>query len=115
MEILEKKYSELEDKNFNIEWEKDSAFYQVLELERSLQLEKQERHAIVLSNKSQLASFETQLNLRQEEIRAKEDEFEMEQQKVMNALLENFILQRCLYDMKDRNSILSGVCQKLLE
>lgn len=113
--MLESKYSELECKNLILGREKDSACHQVLELESSLKLERQERDALLLSTMSQLDSLKTQLDLLWEEKLVKDDELEKEQQKSVTALLEIFILKRSLCDMKDVNLVLSGEYQKVLE
>ena len=105
----------LQDQLTNLKREKDSTLHQVMELESSLRLQKQEHKALSLSSSSQLASLRRKIQLLQEEIRIRDEHFEVEQQKTISAHLENFVSQRCLCDMTDKILILSGECQNLLE
>lgn len=86
-----------------------------MELQCSLTLEKQEHEVFLLSSSSQLASLHNQISLLEEQLCIKMDDFELEQQKVMNYLLEIFILKSCLHDVNDKNLFLFGECQNLLE
>ncbi|XP_020276998.1 protein NETWORKED 1A-like isoform X2 [Asparagus officinalis] len=112
---LEHKYFELQDQHKHLEKEKDSRAHQVMELQNSFQLEKQEYETRISSLSSQVSSLNNQIHLRKEEIQAKAMDFEMEQRKVMSSLFHIFILQRCLCEMNDKNLFLSGECQNLLE
>ena len=112
---LETKYLMLQDWNTNLGRENDSRLQQVMELESSLRLQKQEHEALTVSSSSQLASLQNQIHLLQEEIRVQDEDFEVEQQNTISAHLENFVSQRCLLDMKDKILVLSGDCQNLLE
>lgn len=86
-----------------------------MELQSSLRLEKEDHEAVVLSLSRQLASLQNQICFLEEEVKIKSEDSEREQHKVMNSLFDIFILQRCLYDMKDRNLNLFGEYQNLLE
>ncbi|CAL9090034.1 unnamed protein product [Musa acuminata var. zebrina] len=106
------RYQELEVKCSNIEREKDSSLHHVAELQELLRLEKEEHDILVQSSKSQLNALADQIHLLQEEGRQREENFEMEQHKIINAQVEIFILHRCLCDMKEENLILLFGSQK---
>ncbi|XP_077245371.1 protein NETWORKED 1D-like [Tasmannia lanceolata] len=103
LENMEKKYAELEEEKFCLQKVKDSAFHQVDEILVLLNLEKQEHAAFTKSSKSQMANFKNQVCLLEEEARLRKKEFEEEQDKVLNAQLEVFVLQRFIHDMKESN------------
>eukprot|EP00262_Sarcandra_glabra_P007746 TRINITY_DN2067_c0_g2_i1.p1 TRINITY_DN2067_c0_g2~~TRINITY_DN2067_c0_g2_i1.p1 ORF type:complete len:1135 (-),score=301.01 TRINITY_DN2067_c0_g2_i1:158-3562(-) len=115
LENLEKKYAELEVKHSCLETEQQSALHLVDELQVSLELQKREHSSFVETNKTHLAALQNQIDLLLEEGRWRKKEFEEEQDKVVNAQVEIFILQRCIQDMKERNLALSLECQKHVE
>lgn len=115
MENLENKYLELQNQHLSLEEEKNSKLEQVMELQCSLTLEKQEHEALLLSSSSQLDSLHSQIIHLEEQLQVKIEDFESEQERVMNSHLEMFIVQRCLCEMNDKNLFLYGECQKLLE
>ncbi|XP_072988351.1 protein NETWORKED 1D-like isoform X2 [Typha latifolia] len=112
LENLESKYEELEGKYLNLEREKDLTFHQVTEVQELMRQEREECKNLVHSSKGQLSALEKQICLLQEGGRRREEYLEVEQQKIINAQIEVFILQRCLCDMKENNLILSVELQK---
>ncbi|XP_020092803.1 protein NETWORKED 1A-like [Ananas comosus] len=109
---LERKYAELQSKHSNLEREKDLALDQVTELQKAIKLEREENANVATFSKSQISDLEKQILLLQVEGRRREQELEVEQQKIINAQFEIFILQRCLSDMKEKNLVISANLQK---
>ncbi|KAJ6797904.1 protein NETWORKED 1D-like isoform X1 [Iris pallida] len=115
LENSENTYAELECKNMNLEKEKEHMLHQVTELQASLKMEKEEHETLLQSNKSQLATLEHQICILQEKGSLREEALEAECDKLINAHLENFILQRCLHDMTEKSLILSDRYEKNLQ
>ncbi|KAG1358640.1 protein NETWORKED 1D [Cocos nucifera] len=115
LEYLEVRYAALEDKHSSLLREKDLTLTQVKDLQDLLKLEKQVHETSIQSYKGQLVTLENQIHCLQKESHLMEEKLELEELKNMNALLDIFILQRSLCDMKEGNLILSKECQKHLE
>ncbi|KAG6512061.1 protein NETWORKED 1D-like [Zingiber officinale] len=107
LESLEGRCHEGEDKNLTLEKGRDLMLHCVAKLQELLQLEKEKQNTLSQSRKSQLKALSDQIHLLKEECCKREDVFDMEQLKIMNAEIELFVLQRCLCEMKDENLFLS--------
>ncbi|KAK8936881.1 hypothetical protein KSP39_PZI012294 [Platanthera zijinensis] len=81
----------------------------------SVRIEKDKQESLIQSSGIQMAALESEIHLLQEKGHVRDVEFEKEQQKYMSSLLENFLLQSCLSEMKDKNFILSRKCQQHIE
>ncbi|RWW75677.1 hypothetical protein BHE74_00016264 [Ensete ventricosum] len=92
--------------------EKDSKLDCVAELQELLRLEKEEHSTLIQSSTSQLSMLANLIYVLQEGGQEREEDFEMENYKIMNAQIEIFILQRCLCDIKEENLLLSVGSQK---
>ncbi|WOL05048.1 hypothetical protein Cni_G13771 [Canna indica] len=115
LENLEGRYHELEDKTSNLRREKDSTFHHMAKLQELLRLEKEEHNTLVQSSKSHLSTLENQILILQEECRQREEDFDMEQHKILSAQIEILILHRCLCEMKEEKSVLSVRSHKFQE
>lgn len=115
LENLEKTHAELGYKHSCLEKERESALRCVDELQLSLNLEKQERAAHFQSSQSQLSTLGNQLHLLQEESQWRKRQLEEEEEKIMNAEVGIFVLQRCVHDMRERNLSLSMECLEHIE
>ena len=115
VENFESKFFQLQDQHLNLQREKDSTVRQVMELQSSFTLEKQEHEGLIMSLSSQLASSNNQICFLEEEIQVKVEDFEMEQQKFLNSLFEIFILRRCLSEMSEKNLFLYRECQNITD
>ncbi|XXG68029.1 hypothetical protein AAC387_Pa06g1225 [Persea americana] len=115
LENLEKTHAELAYKHSCLEKERESALRCVDELQLSLNLEKQEHATYFQTSQTQLATLGNQLHLLQEESQWRKRQFEEEQDKVMSAEIEIFVLQRCIHDMRVRNLSLSFECLEHIE
>ncbi|RZR92869.1 hypothetical protein BHM03_00021242 [Ensete ventricosum] len=89
---LENSYTELEGKCSNLEWEKASILHHVAEQQELLRQEKDKHTAL-----------NDQIHHLEKQGRQREEELEVEQHRFMNAQIEIFILQRCLYDMEEQS------------
>ncbi|KAH0468211.1 hypothetical protein IEQ34_003244 [Dendrobium chrysotoxum] len=85
------------------------------DMKHSFRTEKQKHESLIQSSEIQLVALDSQINLMREKAQLRDVEFEEQQQKYMNSMLEIFILQRCLSEMKEKNFILSHECQKHTE
>ncbi|XP_020591721.1 protein NETWORKED 1B-like [Phalaenopsis equestris] len=85
------------------------------DISNSLMIEKQKYESLISSSKIQLAALESQIHLLQEERKIKDDKIEEVELKSMESMLEIFILQRCLSEMKGENFALTQECQKHLQ
>lgn len=115
LQDLERRFTELEDKYFGMEREKELTVCKVKELQVSLELEKLEQANLAQLNETQLASMKSEINLLQEEGQCRKEEFEEEQNKVVNSQIEIFILQKCVKELAEKNLSLLTECQKLSE
>ena len=112
---LESRYAELEGKNLNLDREKDHILHQVGELQHSLTVQKEDYETLVVSSRSQLDALEDQICILQERGQLREEELAVEHDKIINAQIEIFILQRILHDMKENNVLLSDKCHQYIE
>lgn len=81
--------------------------HHVAKLHEILQFKKEKQNTLSQSCNGQLNALTDQIHLLEEECCKREDVFDVEQLKIMNAQIELFILQRCLCEMKDENLFLS--------
>lgn len=112
---LEKRFSRLEEKYSHVEKEKEVTLFQVVELQGSLFVEKQERASYVQSCEARLAGLESQVHIMQEESRLGKKVFEDELDRAVFAQVEIFVLQRFIEDLEERNLSLVIECQKCAE
>ena len=115
LEDLERRYTELEEKYFGLEKEKESTLCKVEELQVSLEAEKLEQAKFSQLSETRLASVKSDIHLLQEEGRSRKEEFEAEQDKVVNSQIEIFILQKFIQELAEKNFSLLTECQKLSE
>ncbi|KAK9083736.1 hypothetical protein Scep_030207 [Stephania cephalantha] len=115
LEELDKKYTALADKYLDLEKEKECTIHRVEELQVSLDLEKQEHGSIVQLTEIRLTSLEEQILLLQEESLWRKKEYEEEQDKSIKAQVEISILQMCIYDLEEKNILLTRECQKYFD
>ncbi|CAD5184876.1 unnamed protein product [Musa acuminata subsp. malaccensis] len=107
LENLDGRYRDLENRSLTLDMEKDSRLDCVAELQELLQLEKEEHSTLIQSSASQLSMLSNLIYVLREEGQEREEDFEKENYKIMNAQIEIFILQRCLCDIKEESLILS--------
>lgn len=105
----------MQQKYLALRKEQELALGQVQELHDVLEAEKQEHENLIQSSKRRQEMLDNQIQLLQEEAWIKDDQFETEQLKYMNAQVEIFILQKCLLEMEESNLLLSRECQKNIE
>lgn len=82
------------------------------DLKNSFRIENKKQELLIQSGETQLKALESQINLLQEKGHARDEEFEKELQKHMDSILGNFLLQRCLSEVKEKYFILSQECQQ---
>ncbi|KAE8686156.1 Protein NETWORKED 1D [Hibiscus syriacus] len=114
-EDLEKRYQGLEEKYLSLEKERESTFFEVEELQKSLEAEKAEHTSFVQLNETRVTTMESQIHFLQVENLCRKKEYEEELDKAMSAQVENFILRKCAQDLEEKNLSLSLQCWKLLE
>ncbi|KAG6668800.1 hypothetical protein I3843_01G189900 [Carya illinoinensis] len=112
---LEKRFTKLEEKYSDLEKEKEFTLSQVVELQGSLFIEKQERTSFVQSSQARLAGLENQVHIMQQESRLGKKGFEEELDRAVVAQVEIFILQRFIEDLEEKNLSLAIECQKQVE
>ncbi|KAB2016155.1 hypothetical protein ES319_D08G076300v1 [Gossypium barbadense] len=112
---LEERNQGLEEKYVGLEKEIESTLCEVEELQKSLDVEKQEYARFVKSNEARVTSMESQIHFLQGESLCRKKEYEEELDKAMIAHVETFILQRCAQDLEAKNLSLLQECSKLLE
>ncbi|KAJ9696135.1 hypothetical protein PVL29_008398 [Vitis rotundifolia] len=115
LEDLERRYTELEEKYFGLEKEKESTLCKVEELQVSLEAEKLEQANFAQLSETRLAGMKSEIHLLQVEGQCRKEEFEEEQNKVVNSQIEIFILQKCVQELAAKNFSLLTECQKLSE
>ncbi|TYH57301.1 hypothetical protein ES332_D08G080000v1 [Gossypium tomentosum] len=115
LEDLEERNQGLEEKYVGLEKEIESTLCEVEELQKSLDVEKQEYARFVKSNEARVTSMESQIHFLQGESLCRKKEYEEELDKAMIAHVETFILQRCAQDLEAKNLSLLQECSKLLE
>ncbi|XP_050388274.1 protein NETWORKED 1D [Argentina anserina] len=114
LEDLEREYAEIEQKLSDMEKERDSALYNVEELNVCLHSEKQNHAGSVKSRETKLADMELKISHLQVEAVCRKKELEEEQVKSVTAQIEIFILQKCTEDLEEKNLTLMIERQKLL-
>ncbi|CAL9098735.1 unnamed protein product [Musa textilis] len=112
LENLDGRYRDLENRSLTLDMENDSRLDCVAELQELLRLEKEEHSNLIQSSTNQLSLLANLIYDLQEGGQEREEDFEMENYKIMHAQIEIFILQRCLCDMKEESLILSVGSQK---
>ncbi|KAG9451938.1 hypothetical protein H6P81_004842 [Aristolochia fimbriata] len=115
LEDLEKRFTKLEDKHSCLEEEKELVQNQVCELLALLDQAKEEHAGFVQLSNTQLSDLVKQIVLLQEAMDLSKREIEQEQEKVLNAHVEIFVLQSCIQEMKERNLFLWNENQKQIE
>ncbi|XVE77818.1 hypothetical protein DITRI_Ditri13aG0093000 [Diplodiscus trichospermus] len=115
LEDLEKGYLGLEEKHVGLEKERESALHEVEELKKSLEAEKQAHASFVQLNETRITTMESQIHFLEGESLCRKKEYEEELDKVINAQVEMFILQKCARDLEEKNLSLLLECRKLLE
>ncbi|CAM8886737.1 unnamed protein product [Rhodiola kirilowii] len=115
LEDMEIKNEELEVTNFNLETEKKLLVCSIGELLDLLNSAKQENSDSTKFYQTRLASLECQLHLLQEEAQLKENSYNEEADKSINAEIEISILRDCLQELHGNNSSLRLDCLKLSE
>ncbi|OIW05003.1 hypothetical protein TanjilG_06415 [Lupinus angustifolius] len=112
---LEKKHYELELKHSELKAEKESALQRGEELLVSLYSERVENSRIVKFNEGYIADKELQIHVLQENARHRKKEYEEELDRAVHTQTENFILQKCIHDLEQKNFSILVDCQRLLE
>ncbi|URE43596.1 KIP1-like protein [Musa troglodytarum] len=112
LENLDGRYRDLENRSLTLDMENDSRLDCVAELQELLRLEKEEHSNLIQSSTNQLRLLANLIYDLREGGQEREEDFEMENYKIMHAQIEIFILQRCLCDMKEESLILSVGSQK---
>ncbi|KAL6847246.1 hypothetical protein ACP4OV_023099 [Aristida adscensionis] len=101
---LETQYAELEGRHLDLEQDKNKAFNEMIKLQERLRLEKEKHKELTNSGASQFNVAQKQIGLLLEEVRRKENQIQVEENKIAEAQTEIFILQKCLGDMAEANS-----------
>ncbi|XP_015698677.2 protein NETWORKED 1A-like [Oryza brachyantha] len=112
---LEAQYAELEGHHLDLQQDKNKALNEVIKLQEMLRLEREAHKELNYSGKTQFSAIQKQLGLLLEEARCKENQLQEEENKIIEARTEIFVLQRCLVDMAEGNSNVSGQLQKQKE
>ncbi|KAK8486508.1 hypothetical protein V6N13_045941 [Hibiscus sabdariffa] len=115
LEDLEKLHQGLEEKYVGLEKERKSTVHEVEELQKSLDVEKQEHARFVKLNEAQVTAMESQIHFLQGESVSRKKEYEEELDRSMISQVETFILQKCAQDLEEKNVSLLLECRKLLE
>ncbi|TYI13732.1 hypothetical protein ES332_A08G077800v1 [Gossypium tomentosum] len=115
LEDSEKRYQGLEEKYMGLEKERELTLSEVEELQKSLDVEKQEYASFMQLNETRVTAMESQISFLQGESLCRKKEYEEELDRSMNAHVETFILQKCAQDMEEKNLSLLFECRKLLE
>ncbi|CAL9164083.1 protein NETWORKED 1A-like [Musa acuminata AAA Group] len=115
LENFESRYAEVMDNHLNLSRERDLMINQVKDLEDILKLETQQHETLAQTYKNLKGTSENQISLLQEENQHKDKELQTEQHNLITSLVENFILQRSLSDLKEMNSVLFLDGRKSLE
>ncbi|KAM1042003.1 hypothetical protein FF1_031157 [Malus domestica] len=112
---LEKGYTEIEEKLSALEKERESALRKVEELHVFLDSEKQKHASFVQLSETQMAGMGLQISRLQAEGMCMKKEYEVEQDKAVNAQIEIFVLQKCIKDLEEKILSLMVERQNLLE
>nr|XP_043627405.1 protein NETWORKED 1A-like [Erigeron canadensis] len=103
LEILENQFMQFEDRYGVLEKEKETGNSQLLELLSSLSVEKQERESFMMTNQKRLTDLEDHIQRLQEDDKLKKEEFQEELDKAVIAQFENFILQKFVKEVEEKN------------
>ncbi|KAK1428573.1 hypothetical protein QVD17_17411 [Tagetes erecta] len=107
LEILENRFIQFEEKYGILEKEKEAENAQMLELISSLSVEKKERENFMITNQKQLSDLENHIREFHEESKMKKEEVQEELDKAVIAQFENFILQKFVKEVDEKNYYLS--------
>uniref|UniRef100_A0ACD5YL87 Uncharacterized protein n=1 Tax=Avena sativa TaxID=4498 RepID=A0ACD5YL87_AVESA len=109
---LETQYAELEGRHLDLQQEKTKVCNEVVKLQELLRLEREKSKEPTHSDKTQFSAIQKQIALLLEDGRQKENQLQEEEHKIIESQIETFVLQRCLGDMAEANSAVSGQLQK---
>lgn len=112
---LEAQFTELEGHHLDLQQEKNKASSEVIMLQEMLRLEREAHKELNYSGKTQFSAVQKQLSFLLEEGRRRENQLQDEEHKIVEAQMEIFVLQKCLGDMAEANSDVSGQLQKQKE
>ncbi|CAM0949034.1 unnamed protein product [Alopecurus aequalis] len=112
---LETQYTELEGRHLDLQQEKNKVRTEVVKLQELLRLEREKSKELTHSDKAQFSAIQKQIALLLEDGRRKENQLQEEERKIVEAQIETFVLQRCLGDMAEANSDVSGQLLKQQE
>ncbi|VAI13178.1 unnamed protein product [Triticum turgidum subsp. durum] len=112
---LETQYAELEGRHLDLQQEKNMVHNEAVKLQELLRLEREKSKELTHSDKAQFSAIQKQIALLLEDGRHKENQLQEEEHKIVEAQIEIFILQKCLGDMAEANSDVSGQLQKQQE
>lgn len=112
MDGLGRSCADLEENHSALKKDMESKTHKVEELQATLNLFKQEHASFVQSSQTQLAHVEGNNNILQEEGKRMRKDLEDEQDNLVRAQLEIFILQKCIQEMEESNVSLFAECQK---
>nr|CAB3462561.1 unnamed protein product [Digitaria exilis] len=101
---LETQYAELEGRYLDLEQDRNKALDEVIKLRELLRLEKEKHKEATNSGTTQFSAIQKQIILLLKEVKHKENQLQQEEQKIVEAQTEIFILRRCLGDMAEANS-----------
>ncbi|KAK9076890.1 hypothetical protein SSX86_005225 [Deinandra increscens subsp. villosa] len=103
LEILENRFEQFEEKYGVLEKEKETGNSQMLELISCLTVEKQERESFMITNQQRLSDLENHIREFHEESKLKKEEIQEELDKAVIAQFENFILQKFVKEVEEKN------------
>uniref|UniRef100_A0A453JQW9 NAB domain-containing protein n=1 Tax=Aegilops tauschii subsp. strangulata TaxID=200361 RepID=A0A453JQW9_AEGTS len=112
---LETQYAELEGRHLDLQQEKNVVRNEAVKLQELLRLEREKSQELTHSDKAQFSAIQKQIALLLEDGRHKENQLQDEEHKIVEAQIEIFILQKCLGDLAEANSDVSGQLQKQQE
>ncbi|KAH0458144.1 hypothetical protein IEQ34_013459 [Dendrobium chrysotoxum] len=115
MESLENRFSTFEGKHVKVDNEKDLALYQVEEFKGLLKLAKEDHENRFLFFKNQTSALNNQIHILKEKNQLINEELEYGLLKTVNSDFDCFITQQILYDVYEKNLILSDECQKHID
>ena len=88
----------------DLEQDRNRALNEVIKLRELLRLEKEKHNEATSSGITQFSAIQKQIGLLLKEVQHKDNQLQEEEQKIVEAQTEIFILQRCLGDMAEANS-----------
>ncbi|XP_047329653.1 protein NETWORKED 1D [Impatiens glandulifera] len=115
LEDLQKLYAELEEKSQALEKERHVALSKVLEIQVSLDAEKQEHSLFAKRSETQATIMQSRINLLEEECQLKRGELDEEIEKSMDSQIEIFVLKKSAQELKQKSQGLLIECHKLME